>query len=78
MKLRLDNVGRLTIPKYIRNELGVEAGDLVEVNINDGILTIKGSPTKDLIETIKEIMEGSDVNLTEEDETYLKEVIERG
>lgn len=35
--LKVDTIGRVMIPKHIREVMGIEAGDLVEVVIRKGI-----------------------------------------
>lgn len=35
MTLRIDSVGRITIPQAIREKIGLKPGDLVKVDIHD-------------------------------------------
>ena len=35
MTLRIDSVGRITIPQAIREKLGLQPGDLVKVDIHE-------------------------------------------
>jgi len=34
--LKTDNIGRVMIPKHIRDAMGIEPGDLVEITIKRG------------------------------------------
>lgn len=38
---RLDNTGRVTIPKEIRSSLGIDPGDMVEIFVTDEEVILK-------------------------------------
>lgn len=40
---RIDSKGRITIPKAIREQLGIEPGESVEVAVDDGRIVIQHS-----------------------------------
>lgn len=38
---RVDNLGRIVIPKTYRNNLQIDEGDLINMNMEDKIITMK-------------------------------------
>lgn len=45
MKVTLDTVGRLVVPKALRSALGLRPGQLLEIRAGDGRLEIEIAPT---------------------------------
>ena len=45
MKVTLDTAGRLTVPKPLRQALGLEPGQMLEIKAADGRLEIEIVPT---------------------------------
>lgn len=45
MNVTIDRVGRLVVPKAVRDELGLEAGTRLEVRVCEGRLELEPVPT---------------------------------
>ena len=41
METKLDKFGRIVIPKQVRDDLGLEAGDRLEVREGEGVILLK-------------------------------------
>jgi AbrB family looped-hinge helix DNA binding protein len=46
MKTTIDRAGRLVVPKALRDELGVQPGQVVELEVRDGRLEVELLPVK--------------------------------
>jgi AbrB family looped-hinge helix DNA binding protein len=46
MKTTIDKAGRLVVPKPLREQLGVQPGQLVELEVRDGRLEVELLPVK--------------------------------
>lgn len=46
MKTTIDAAGRLVVPKPLRDELGVQPGQVVDLEVRDGRLEIEVLPVK--------------------------------
>lgn len=75
---RLDELGRIVIPKEIRNKLNFSAGDLLDLNIGNDNLIIKKSNNyfnKDYVEEIINLVEylsNFDIILTNNEKVIAK------
>lgn len=75
---RLDELGRIVIPKEIRNKLNFSAGDLLDLNIENDNLIIKKSNNyfnKDYVEEIINLVEylsNFDIILTNNEKVIAK------
>lgn len=45
-KRGIDDLGRITVPADFREELGIEAGDALEVYMEDGSIGVQGVQTR--------------------------------
>lgn len=45
MKASIDAAGRIVVPKALRNELGLKAGQALEIRARDGRLEVEVAPT---------------------------------
>jgi AbrB family looped-hinge helix DNA binding protein len=45
MKATIDAAGRIVVPKELRRELGLRAGQALEIRASDGKLEIEAAPT---------------------------------
>jgi AbrB family looped-hinge helix DNA binding protein len=45
MRTTIDTAGRIVVPKPLRDELGLTAGQLLELSTRDGILEVAAAPT---------------------------------
>lgn len=43
---KVDNKGRITLPKSMRNEINLTEGDVVDITLNLGSLVVKPSPPR--------------------------------
>ena len=48
MTLQVDDRGRITLPKEVRDQLGIEADDEIPARLRDSILEVNSRPTADL------------------------------
>lgn len=63
MKVAIDKLGRMVIPKGIRKRLGIEWFDELIIDIdNDKIVIMKENSTNKLTEFIEELKQNSKVN----------------
>jgi len=46
MTTTIDSAGRIVIPRDIRNAIGLRPGATVEINIDDGVITIQPAPMR--------------------------------
>lgn len=53
---RLDELGRLVIPKEIRNKLNFSSGDLLDLNVNNDSLIIRKSNSSINMDYVEEII----------------------
>ena len=58
MVRRIDDLGRVVIPKEVRRQLGIQDGDPLELFIeNGGVTFVKYDPQPDIEEQIKNILD---------------------
>jgi AbrB family looped-hinge helix DNA binding protein len=50
MKTTIDAAGRIVVPKALREELGVKAGQLLELEVRDGRLEVEVAPVEMAVE----------------------------
>ena len=68
MNRRIDDLGRLCIPREMMNTLGIEAGDEVTISMDDYGISIVKAQTVQLQERLNEIV-NSDMGDAEKIET---------
>ena len=79
---RIDDLGRVVIPKEIRRTLNIKDGDPLEIHVNDNMVCYKKYvPEADYINTVRSIIENLEQDFDMKPETKnelnskLKEVI---
>ena len=50
MKTTIDAAGRIVVPKPLRDELGVKAGQVLELEVRDGRLEVEIAPVEMALE----------------------------
>jgi len=50
MKTTIDAAGRIVVPKPLRDELGVKAGQVLELQVRDGRLEVEVAPVEMTLE----------------------------
>ena len=52
MDVKVGKKGYIIIPKSIREEAGINEGDILEISVNDGIILKRNKKNKDLLKLI--------------------------
>ena len=61
-EVKLTSKGQLTIPKKIRDKLGLKAGDFLEAQVKEGKIVLKPLPYKNADRVFREYVAGEGEN----------------
>ena len=75
-RARLTNQGQITIPKAIREELGLRPGDDIEFVARDGVLVVEARPRRSVLDFAG--MASSAASRTPETAGEIDEMLTRG
>ena len=75
---KIDDLGRIVIPKDFRQQLGIEEGESLEISIQDNKIVIEKQTDEDLVEDVltKEEYQGAVEETLEDVQDYLGKISE--